>query len=102
MAQYGNLENALAQAETGEKGKLRERLLTQAEQARLSRTLAEIDRRVPLEITPDSLTIGDPAGALTRLKELGMNQAAQRLAKICRSRLLIPPRRKIRRNSRRR
>ena len=83
VAQYGNLENALAQAETGEKGKLRERLLTQAEQARLSRTLAEIDRRVPLEITPDSLTIGDPAGALTRLKELGMNQAAQRLAKIC-------------------
>ena len=83
VAQYGSLENTLSQAETGEKGKLRERLLTQADQARLSRSLAQIDRQVPLETTLAALVPGDPAGAWMRLKELGMNQAAQRLAKLC-------------------
>lgn len=82
VARYGDLESALAGAEAGEKGKLRERLITQADQARLSRRLAEIDRHVPLEITPDSLEIGDLGGALFRFRELGMNQAAQRLARL--------------------
>ena len=82
IAQYGDLESALAGAETGEKGKLRERLITQADQARLSRRLAEIDRSVPLELTPDSLKVGDIGGALFRFRELGMNQASQRLAKL--------------------
>lgn len=82
IAQYGDLESVLACAETGEKGKLRERLVTQADKARLSRRLAEIDRRVPLELTPDSLKIGNIGGALFRFRELGMNQVSQRLAKL--------------------
>lgn len=82
IAQYGDLESALAGADTGEKGKLRERLLTQAGQARLSRRLAEIDRSVPLELTPDSLKVGNIGGALFRFRELGMNQVSQRLARL--------------------
>ena len=82
ISQYGDLETTLASAETGEKGKLRERLMTQTESARMSRKLAEIDRRVPLDITPDSLKIGDIGGALFRFRELGMNQVSQRLAKL--------------------
>ena len=82
IAQYGDLENTLASAETSEKGKLRERLMTQAESARISRKLAEIDRNVPLDVTPDSLKVGDIGGALFRFRELGMNQVSQRLAKL--------------------
>ncbi|MBQ4089788.1 MAG: DNA polymerase I [Clostridia bacterium] len=82
IAQYGDLETTLASAETGEKGKLRERLMTQSEAARMSRKLAEIDRRVPLDITPDSLKIGDIGGALFRFRELGMNQVSKSLAKL--------------------
>jgi len=82
ISQYGDLEAALALAETSEKGKLRERLMTQADQARMSRRLAEIDRHVPVDVTPDSLRIGDLGGALFRFRELGMNQVSQRLAKL--------------------
>ena len=82
ISQYGDLEATLALAETSEKGKLRERLMTQAEQARLSRRLAEIDRSAPIGVTPDELKIGDIANALFRFRELGMNQVAQRVAKL--------------------
>ena len=82
IAQYGDLEATLALAETSEKGKLRERLMTQAESARMSRRLAEIDRHIPLDVTPDSLKIGDIGGALFRFRELGMNQVSQRLMKL--------------------
>ena len=82
ISQYGDLEATLALAETNEKGKLRERLMTQAEQARMSRKLAEIDRRVPLDITVDRLVPGNLGGALFRFRELGMNQVSQKLAKM--------------------
>ena len=82
IAQYGDLENTLASAETSEKGKLRERLMTQQTEARMSRKLAEIDRNVPLGMTLDELKIGDIGGALFRFRELGMNQVSQRLAKL--------------------
>ncbi len=82
ISQYGDLEAALALAETNEKGKLRERLMTQTAEARMSRKLAEIDRRVPLEITVEDLKMGDIGGAMFRFRELGMNQVCQRLSKM--------------------
>lgn len=86
IIQYGTLEEALARAESEQKGKLRERLMTQAEQALLSRKLAEIDRAVPMDLTPDELVMGDIGDALPRLRELGMVQVSQRLARLAKGR----------------
>jgi DNA polymerase-1 len=86
VARYGDLESVLSGADTGEKGKLRERLMTQADTARMSRTLAEIDRHVPLNEKIGDLVIGDIGGALPHLRELGMSMAHKRLAKLAGSR----------------
>jgi DNA polymerase-1 len=53
---YGDLEGILANTHEL-KGKLREKMETFAEQARLSRKLATIDQHVPLERTLDELTL---------------------------------------------
>ena len=76
---YGSLEETLARAETEEKGKLRERLISGAEQARMSRRLAEIVRSAPVEIDFDKWKLGRLSGGIPRLKELGMNMAAKKL-----------------------
>ena len=76
---YGNLEETLSNAETKEKGKLRERLMGGAEQARMSRRLAEIVRNAPVEMNFEGWKLGNIAGSIPRLKELGMNMAARKL-----------------------
>ena len=76
---YGSLEETLEKAQTQEKGKLRERLIGGAEQARMSRRLAEIVRNAPVEIDFEKWRLGRLAGGVARLKELGMNVAARRL-----------------------
>ena len=59
LARYGDLENILAHAaELG--GKLAERVAANAEQARLSRWLAEIRRDVPLDVMLDDLRRREP------------------------------------------
>ncbi len=79
---YGSLEETLANAETKEKGKLREKLLSGAEQARMSRRLAEIVRSAPVEMDFDGWKLGNLPGGIPRLKELGMNMAAKKLAEV--------------------
>ncbi|MDD6871272.1 MAG: 5'-3' exonuclease H3TH domain-containing protein, partial [Clostridiales bacterium] len=79
---YGSLEETLANAETKEKGKLREKLLNGAEQARMSRRLAEIVRSAPVEMDFDGWRLGKLTGGIPRLKELGMNMAAKKLAEV--------------------
>ncbi|MGN0184854.1 MAG: DNA polymerase I [Aristaeellaceae bacterium] len=79
---YGSLEETLANAETKEKGKLREKLLNGAEQARMSRRLAEIVRSAPVEMDFDGWKLGKLSGGIPRLKELGMNMAAKKLAEV--------------------
>ena len=79
---YGSLEETLANAETKEKGKLREKLLTGAEQARMSRSLAEIVRSAPVEMDFDGWKLGKLSGGIPRLKELGMNMAAKKLGEV--------------------
>ena len=76
---YGSLEGTLAHAETDEKGKLRERLMSGADTARLSRKLAEIVRSAPVEVNLEAWRLGRIDRAVPRLRELGMNMAARRL-----------------------
>ena len=82
IAQYGDLEHVLAGADRGEKGRLRERLLENADLARLSRTLAAIRRDAPVALDLDAWRLNGLGGGLSRLRELGMNQAARRLAQL--------------------
>lgn len=79
---YGSLEETLARAEAEEKGKLRERLLTGAESARMSRKLAEIVRDAPIEIDFEEWNLRGIGGGISRLKELGMNVAAKKLQEL--------------------
>ena len=81
---YGSLEETLNQAESKEKGKLRERLAAGAEQARMSRRLAEIVRDAPVEIRFENWKLGNLAGGVPRLRELGMNMAARKLQETAR------------------
>jgi len=60
---YGDLEGVLAHAEEL-KGKLRERVVEHADQARLSRELVTIEIAVPLEVTFDQLVIVPPEPGL--------------------------------------
>ena len=76
---YGSLEETLANADTREKGKLRERLLNGAEQARMSRKLAEIVRNAPVKMDFEGWKLGRLTGGISRLKELGMKLAARKL-----------------------
>jgi len=55
LAEHGDLEGVLAAAAGMKKGKLRERLLAQAGQARLSLELARLRRDVPLEVELEAL-----------------------------------------------
>ena len=82
---YGSLEETLARADTDEKGKLRERLIAGAEQARMSRRLAEIVRSAPVEIDFESWKLGRLIRGIPRLKELGMNMAAKKLYETARA-----------------
>ena len=76
---YGSLEETLANADSKEKGKLRERLLAGADQARMSRTLAEIVRNAPVEVQLEDWKICGLGDAIGRIRELGMNLAAKKL-----------------------
>lgn len=81
---YGSLEGTLANAETKEKGKLRERLMANAEQARMSWRLAQIVRTAPVRIEFEAWKLGRLSAAIPRLKELGMRLAARKLEEIAR------------------
>jgi len=55
LGEHGDLEGVLAAAPAMKKSKLRQRLIEEAEQARLSQRLATIERAVPLPVTLDEL-----------------------------------------------
>lgn len=61
LKKYGTLEGVLKAAEDGLiKGKTGQRLIDEAEAARLSKTLVTIDTAVPLDVTLDDLTPRGP------------------------------------------
>ncbi len=82
VAKYGDLETCLASADTQEKGKLRERLLENADLARECRFLAEIDRHAPIDFAPESARVSGLNGAQKYLQEKGLKTLAQRLASV--------------------
>ena len=87
IAKYENLDAVLSRGPIEEKGKLAERLRDGADMARMSYALAEINRHAPVELNMDAWRVGNIAQALPRVRELGMNVAAKRIAetakKIC-------------------
>ena len=84
IQQYGSLAAVLDRAPAEQKGKLRERLIEHRALAELSYDLATIDRNAPVAFDFDEMKLGDLGGGLIRLRELGMNAAAKRLAEIAR------------------
>jgi DNA polymerase I len=60
LSEHGDLESVLAAAPSMKKSKMRERLIEEADMARLSARLATINREVPLDFTIDDLRRHDP------------------------------------------
>ncbi len=79
IAQYGSLEKVLETAPEAQKGKLRERLMEFADQARLSKRLATIERDVPVDVDFSRLRLGALDGALPGLEAYKLKSLIPRL-----------------------
>ncbi len=79
IAQYGSLEKVLETAPTEQKGKLRERLTEFADQARLSKKLATIERDVPVDVNFAELRLGSLEGAAPELEAYKLKSLIPRL-----------------------
>ncbi len=79
IAEYGTLENVLETADQHQKGALRERLLQNADQARLSKWLATIDRHAPIEWDKKSLRLRGLEGGRALLEEYRLKTLIPRL-----------------------
>ena len=78
LQEYGTLELILKNA--GEiKGKLGEKLVTFADQARFSKELATIRRDAPVEFTLSSCTVPDFTRGIPFLKKLRLNSIIRRI-----------------------
>jgi len=82
IAQYGSLEKVLEAAPTEQKGKLRERLIEYADQARLSKKLATIKRDMPVDVDFDALRLGAMDGAAERFEAYKLKSLIPRLKQI--------------------
>ncbi len=79
LQQYGSLEEILAHA--GEvKGKLGEKLVTYAEQARKCKDLATIRRDAPVQWTLKECALPDLQNAVPALQALGLNSLVKRIS----------------------
>nr|MBR4281573.1 DNA polymerase I [Clostridia bacterium] len=79
LQKYGTLENILAS--TGqEKGKLRERLETWPDQARMCKELATIRRDAPVDFRLADCKLPDLRAAIPALKKLKLNALVKRIA----------------------
>lgn len=80
IAEYGSLENVLKCAETGLKGALKAKITENADKARLSRELAEIDRRAPVEFRLEDLKPGRLTGAIELMRKLRLKSLIERVS----------------------
>jgi DNA polymerase I len=82
ISEFGDLESVLAAAPTMKPSKMRDKLIEQAEMARLSRELVELHSQVPVPLTLDDLRLDgippDPLRAF--LEDQGFNSLLSRLA----------------------
>ena len=79
IQEYGSLENVLSGAETKLKGALRAKITENADKARLSRELAEINRRAPLEFRFEDCKPGRLSGAVELMRKLRMKSLIDRV-----------------------
>lgn len=79
LQKYGTLENVLASADK-EKGKLRERLETWHEQARMCKELATIRRDAPVDFHLSDCVLPDLKQAIPTLKKLRLNTLIKRIS----------------------
>ena len=84
VAEYGSLEEALGHADEVSGPKLRELLKTYAEQAKLSKQLATIDRKVPIDADLEGLARREPdwPALIDWCRKLEFKTLAPRLEKI--------------------
>ncbi|MGJ4848738.1 DNA polymerase I [Bacillota bacterium Meth-B3] len=80
LGEHGTLERVLETASDSQKGKLRERLIEFADQARFSKVMATVERNVPLDIDPRACRLHDMADALPALEALKLKSLAARLS----------------------
>ncbi len=81
LQEYDTLDNTLANA-GNIKGKLGERLVTFADQARLSRKLATIDQHVPISLSLKDAILDRMDDALPVMQKYQLNSISQRLLKL--------------------
>ncbi len=79
LQKYGTLENILASTEQ-EKGKLREKLETWPDQARMCKELATIHRDAPVDFRLADCKLPDLKAAIPALKKLRLNALVKRIA----------------------
>ena len=79
LQKYGTLENILASTDQ-EKGKLRERLETWPDQARMCKELATIRRDAPVDFRLADCKLPDLQAAIPALKKLKLNALIKRIA----------------------
>ena len=79
LQKYGTLESILASTEQ-EKGKLREKLETYPDQARMCKELATIHRDAPVDFRLADCKLPDLKAAIPALKKLRLNALVKRIA----------------------
>ncbi|MBQ3485074.1 MAG: DNA polymerase I [Clostridia bacterium] len=79
LQKYGTLENVLASTDQ-EKGKLREKLETWPEQAKMCKELATIRRDAPVDFRLSDCSLPDLKNAIPALKKLRLNALVKRIA----------------------
>ncbi len=79
LQKYGTLENVLANTDK-EKGKLREKLETYPDQAKMCKELATIRRDAPIEFRLSDCKLPDLQAAIPALKKLRLNALIKRIA----------------------
>ncbi|MBQ2930503.1 MAG: DNA polymerase I [Clostridia bacterium] len=79
LQKYGTLENILASTDK-EKGKLRERLETWPDQARMCKELATIHRDAPVDFRLSDCKLPDLKAAIPALKKLRLNALIKRIS----------------------
>ena len=79
LQKYGSLEGVLANSDQ-EKGKLRERLETWGDQARMCKELATIHRDAPVDFRLSDCALPDLQQAIPALKKLKLNALVKRIA----------------------
>ncbi|MGI6689064.1 MAG: DNA polymerase I [Christensenellales bacterium] len=81
LLEYGTMDNVLKNAPSI-KGKLGEKLVAFADQARMSRKLATIDRQVPIQLSLKDASLDGMDAGLSVLQKYQLMSASERLKKL--------------------